>query len=61
MSDTVTSTAGHDPRVAALFTDKALRLTVTTSLHGPASGSPLSGRFAIARFDALVIAARKTD
>ncbi|MBK7367441.1 MAG: hypothetical protein IPJ04_05870 [Candidatus Eisenbacteria bacterium] len=58
-SDTVQSTLGSDPRVAALFTDKAMRMCVTTSLHGPASGDSLSGRLRITELDAVVIAARK--
>jgi len=57
--DTVQSTFGDDARVAALFTNKALRMTLTTSMRGPASGDSLSGRLQIRGLDAVIIAGRQ--
>lgn len=59
--DTVQSTLGHDDRISALFANKAMRMCVTTSLRGPASGDSLSGRLQIHALDAVVIAGRKQD
>lgn len=58
-SDTVQSTLGDDPRIAALFGDKSMRLCLTTSLRGPAAGDSLNGRLRIHDLDAVVIAGRK--
>lgn len=45
-----------DPRVNALFTQNSMRVTVTTSFAGPASGSPLNGRLSLTELKADVIA-----
>lgn len=59
VDDTVQSTTGNDARIAALFTNKSLRMSVTTSLRGPASGDSLNGRLRIHGLDAVVIAGRQ--
>lgn len=48
-----------DPRVADLFVKRKMRLSVTTSLHGPESGDPLNGRIVLRTLEAIVIAGRK--
>ncbi len=58
-SDTVQTTLGSDPRIAALFSDKSMRIALTTSLRGPAAGDSLNGRLRIRDLDAVVIAGRK--
>ncbi len=60
-SDTVTSVLTDDARVDSLFTQKTMRLTVTTSLRGPASGSALNGGIEIHTFDAVAVAGRKMN
>ena len=59
-TDTVTAVLDGDARLAALFAAKKMRLTVTTSLRGPASGADLNGRLWIRALDAVVIAGRKS-
>jgi len=60
-SDTVTSVLTNDTRVDSLFTQKTMRLSVTTSLRGPSSGSDLNGSVQIHAFDAVAVAGRKID
>lgn len=60
-SDTVDVVLDGDSRVAALFLQRRMRMTVTTSLRGPSSGADLNGRFHIRALDAIVIAARRID
>lgn len=60
-TDTVDVAVDGDSRVAALFLQPQVRMTVTTSLRGPASGPDLNGRFHIRALDAVVIAARKIN
>ena len=45
-----------DPRVNALFTQDKMRVTLTTSLRGPASGQALNGRLVVTELRADVIA-----
>jgi hypothetical protein len=60
-SDTVAAVLDGDPRVADLFVQRRMRMSVTTSLRGPASGPDLNGRFHMLALDAIVIAARRID
>jgi len=48
-----------DSRVAELFIQRRMRLSVTTSLRGPESGDPLNGRVELRTIEAIVIAGRK--
>ena len=45
-----------DPRVNALFTQDKMRVTLTTSLRGPASGQSLNGRLTVTELRADVVA-----
>jgi len=45
-----------DPRVNALFAQQQVRVTVTTSLQGPASGQALNGRLTVTQLHADVVA-----
>jgi hypothetical protein len=45
-----------DPRLNALFAQQELRVTVTTSFAGPASGQALNGRLAITELRAAIVA-----
>lgn len=56
LTDTVRVTIDGDSRVAQLFAGKKVRLTATTSLHGPASGPALNGRLHLIALDAVVVA-----
>ena len=47
---------GGDPRIAALFTQDQMRVTVTTSLQGPGAGAALNGRLSITELRAAVVA-----
>jgi hypothetical protein len=58
-TDTLEVLAPADPRVADLFVQRRMRLSVTTSLRGPESGDPLNGRVVLRTLDAIVIAGRK--
>lgn len=58
-TDTLSAVLADDPRVISLFSSRQIRLSVTTSLRGPSSGSDLSGRFRLDRLDAVVVAAYK--
>jgi len=49
---------GGDPRVTSLFTQSQMRVTVTTSLQGPASGQPLNGAVTLTALRADVVASR---
>lgn len=57
-SDTVTAVVEGDARVAALFAGRAMRIAVTTSLRGPASGAALNGRVRLSGLDATLITRR---
>jgi hypothetical protein len=57
--DSVRSTFTDTARLTSLFAQKALRLRITTSLRGPASGNPLVGDLTIQSLEAVVVAARK--
>lgn len=59
VTDTVQVELPADARVAALFTQRQMRLTITTSLRGPSAGDPLNGRVRLSRLDAVVVAGRK--
>jgi hypothetical protein len=45
-----------DPRVNSLFTQDQMRVTLTTSLRGPASGQSLNGRLVVTELRADVVA-----
>jgi hypothetical protein len=49
-----------DPRVIALFTQQEMRVSVTTSLEGPASGAALNGRLTLTELRAAVVARHHT-
>jgi hypothetical protein len=59
VTDTIDVTVPADARVADLFVQRRMRLSVTTSLRGPESGDPLNGRVVLRTLDAIVIAGRK--
>jgi len=61
VTDTVAVDLGSDSRVAELFTDKRMRLTLTAAVHGPESGDPLNARVRLTGLDAVVVAGRKGD
>jgi len=48
-----------DPRVVALFGQRNLHLTVTTSMRGPTSGNALSGTFQLTGLRGVVVAGWK--
>jgi len=56
---TLDLTVAADSRVAELFVQPGMRLSVTTSLRGPESGDPLSGRVELRTIEAIVLAGRK--
>ena len=56
---TVTSETAQDPRMIALFSQKSLRLSVTTSFRGPTTGTALAGSVSITALDVVVVAGRK--
>jgi len=56
---TLDLTVAADSRVAGLFVQPGMRLSVTTSLRGPESGDPLSGRVELRTIEAIVLAGRK--
>lgn len=58
-TDTLRAVLGDDPRVAALFAARQMRVTVTVQLRGPLTGSALSGRFVFTSIDGVVIARSK--
>lgn len=58
-TDTLSAVLADDPRVLALFSSRQIRLSVTTSLRGPSSGSDLNGRFVMSELDAVVVAGYK--
>lgn len=49
-----------DPRINALFTEQEMRVTVTTSLQGPASGQALNGQITVTELRAAVVARHHT-
>lgn len=59
--DTVTVDLATDTRVAELFAGKRIRLTMTTSLRGPGSGSALNGTLDVKALDAVLVAGRRAD
>jgi hypothetical protein len=56
---TLDVTVPADTRVAELFVQRRMRLSVTTSLRGPESGDPLNGRVELRTIEAIVLAGRK--
>jgi hypothetical protein len=48
-----------DSRVVSLFDGSQMRMCVTTSVRGPASGDDLNGRLTLSKLRALLIANRK--
>jgi len=59
--DTATSVISQDARLTALFTQKQLRVAVTTSFRGPSAGAPLAGSLTVIALDVVVVAGRKLD
>jgi hypothetical protein len=59
VTDTVNVTVAGDQRVADLFVQHGMRLTVTTSVRGPETGDALRGSVRLRALDAVVIAGRK--
>lgn len=59
ITDTVTVEAGGDTRVADLFAQKHIRMTVTTAFRGPDSGEDLNARIQMIALDAILVAGRK--
>jgi len=60
VTDTVAVSVGGDTRVADLFTQKRLRLTMTTSFRGPSSGPDLNARLKMLSLEAVLVAGRKS-
>jgi hypothetical protein len=56
---TFTVNVDADARVVELFDSPQMRLTVTNSLRGPASGEPLNGRLELSAIRAIVLANRQ--
>lgn len=61
VTDTVEVTTDADPRVAQLFVDGKLKMSLTMSVRGPESGDPLVGGFRLNKLDATVLASRKVN
>ena len=61
LADTVSVNADGDSRIADLFGGKQIRVTITTSLHGPETGPDLYGRVKMLSLDATLIASRKQN
>jgi hypothetical protein len=59
VTDTVSVTVAGDQRVADLFVQRRMRLSVTSSGRGPESGDPLNGSVELSALEAVVIAGRK--
>lgn len=57
-TDTVATDFTGDARVAALFAQRRFRMTITTSVRGPAAGDPLNGEVRLHALDAVVVAKR---
>jgi len=58
-STSIHAVVGGDPRVTSLFTNSQMRVTVTTSLQGPAVGQPLNGVITLTTLRADVVASRR--
>jgi hypothetical protein len=58
-TDTVSTTVSGDRRVADLFVQRSMRLSVTTSGRGPETGDALNGAVELSKLEAVVIAGRK--
>jgi hypothetical protein len=58
-TDTVSVTVAGDRRVADLFVQRVMRISVTSSGRGPQSGDPLNGSVELNTLEAVVIAGRK--
>jgi hypothetical protein len=58
-SDTVTVVLGDDPRIARLFGQKRVRMSVTNSVRGPLLPPDLTGTVRLGALDAVAIATRK--
>jgi hypothetical protein len=56
VTDTINVSLDGDSRLQQIFTQKQMRLTLTTSLRGPSSGAALNGRFQLSALDATVVA-----
>lgn len=61
VTDTVEVTTDADARVAQLFVDGKLKMSLTMSVRGPESGEALNGGFRLNKLDATVIASRKVN
>lgn len=58
-TDTVSVTVAGDRRLAELFVQRMLRISVTSSGRGPESGEALNGSVELSTLEAVVIAGRK--
>jgi hypothetical protein len=58
-TDTVSVTVAGDHRVAELFVQRLMRISVTSSGRGPESGDALNGSVELSALEAVVIAGRK--
>jgi hypothetical protein len=58
-TDTVSVTVAGDRRLAELFVQRMMRISVTSSGRGPESGEPLNGSVELSTLEAVVIAGRK--
>jgi hypothetical protein len=55
-TDTVSISLAGDPRIAALFTEEAMRLAIKLTLTSAAGPDPIEGDFVLTRLRAIVIA-----
>ena len=56
VTDTINVAIDGDSRLQQIFTQRQMRLTLTTSLRGPSSGAALNGKFQLNALDATVVA-----
>lgn len=59
VADTSELLIDGDSRLITLFQKSQVRVSVTTSLRGPAAGDPLEGSLEIVGMDAVIVAGRK--
>jgi hypothetical protein len=59
VTDTVSVTVAGDRRLAELFVQRMMRISVTSSGRGPESGEALNGSVELNVLEAVVIAGRK--
>lgn len=59
VTDTVSVTVAGDRRLAELFLERMMRISVTSSGRGPESGEALNGSVELSTLEAVIIAGRK--